>query len=96
MAKQWPDMIVGLVCQSPLAADCPGLVQLTPGVRRGVTQDHLGQQWVSSEEAVLTRGADVVVVGRGITSANNIADEAKAYQEELWAAYEKRTSNSRV
>ncbi|KAF4523037.1 hypothetical protein B566_EDAN012766 [Ephemera danica] len=90
IAKQWPEMVVGLVCQSPLAPDCPGLLQLTPGVRRGESSDGMGQQWVSPQEAVLTRGADIVVVGRGITKAKDVGVEAKAYQEELWAAYEKR------
>lgn len=90
MAKSFPNTVAGLVCQSPLAADCPGFVQLTPGVRIGNAGDSLGQQWVSPAEAVLKRGGDVIVVGRGVTTAKDVAAEAKMYRQELWAAYKQR------
>ncbi|XP_059476297.1 uridine 5'-monophosphate synthase isoform X2 [Neocloeon triangulifer] len=91
MATKYPKIVAGLVCQSLLLADQVGLVQLTPGVRRGeVKEDGLGQQWVTPEEAVIDKGGDVIVVGRGVTAAKNPAVEAKLYRDDLWAAYEKR------
>ncbi|CAB3371448.1 Hypothetical predicted protein [Cloeon dipterum] len=91
MASKFPKTVAGLVCQSLLLADQPGIVQLTPGVRRGeIKEDSLGQRWVTPEEAVIEKGGDVIVVGRGITGAKCPEKEAKLYQEELWAAYEKR------
>jgi uridine monophosphate synthetase len=93
MAKKYETIVAGLVCQSEQLADHPGMVQLTPGVRRGqVKEDGLGQRWVTPEEAVIEKCGDVIVVGRGITLAKEPASEAKIYQAELWAAYEKRLS----
>lgn len=93
MAKKYEKIVAGLVCQSEQLADHPGMVQLTPGVRRGpVKEDGLGQHWVTPEEAVIEKCGDVIVVGRGITLAKEPASEAKIYQTELWAAYKKRLS----
>lgn len=94
MAEKYKNIVAGLVCQSQQLADNLGMVQLTPGVRRGqVKEDGLGQRWVTPEEAVIEKGGDVIVVGRGITLAKEPAAEAKIYQAELWAAYEKRLSH---
>jgi len=93
MASKYSKIVAGLVCQSNQLPDQLGMVQLTPGVRRGeIKEDGLGQQWVTPEEAVIGRGGDVIVVGRGITAAKDAAREAQLYQQELWAAYEKRTA----
>jgi uridine monophosphate synthetase len=93
MAEKYPKIVAGLVCQSEQLADSHGMLQLTPGVRRGqVKEDGLGQRWVTPEEAVIDKCGDVIVVGRGITLAKEPASEAKIYQAELWTAYEKRLS----
>ena len=40
--------------------------------------------------AVLERGADVIIVGRGITQAEDPAAAALVYKEEAYAAYLER------
>lgn len=90
LALEYSDLVVGLVCQSPLLLDTPGCIQLTPGVQLGTGGDNLGQQYNSPELVVLERGADIAVVGRGITQADNPEVAAEKYKRLLWEAYLKR------
>ncbi len=48
--------------------------------------DSLGQTY-SSPRAAIERGADVIIVGRGIIAAENPVAEALCYKEEGWQAY---------
>ena len=48
----------------------------------------MGQQYVSPEDAVTLRGADVIIVGRGITKAADPVAAAKMYQEAGFSCYE--------
>ncbi|XP_019868123.2 uridine 5'-monophosphate synthase isoform X2 [Aethina tumida] len=90
LAEENQDLVVGLVCQMPLVLNHPGLMQLTPGVKINKTGDGLGQIYDGPESVVLEKGADVAVVGRGITEAADKAKTAKTYKELLWKAYENR------
>lgn len=90
LALEYPDLIAGIVCQNPLFSDQPGLIQLTPGVRIEEKSDNLGQQYNSPELVVIEKGADVAVVGRGITEASDPVAAAERYKNILWAAYSKR------
>lgn len=90
MMSEYPDLISGIVCQTPLFVDKPGMIQLTPGVQINVAGDDLGQQYNSPESVVLERGADVAVVGRGITQASEPRAAAENYKKLLWDAYLKR------
>lgn len=84
---------VGLISQSRLCPD-PDCVQMTPGVSLASTGDSLGQTYVTVTEALTAKGADAVIVGRGITSAANDSEKmrllAKEYRDEGWSAYLKR------
>ncbi|GLH08428.1 uncharacterized protein GBIM_13670 [Gryllus bimaculatus] len=91
LAMTHSDFVVGIVCQSSSLVPDPGLIQLTPGVKLDKGSDTLGQQYNSPEHVVLN-GADVAVVGRGITEAQDIIGTAKEFQTRLWEAYEKRIS----
>ena len=51
--------------------------------------DDLGQQY-NTPESVVNSGADLAVVGRGITEAEDKLAATLKYKEELWAAYIKR------
>lgn len=53
------------------------------------TNDALSQQYRSPEQAV-QQGADVIIVGRGITEAPDRKAACAAYREAGWAAYEGR------
>ncbi|KAK7793028.1 hypothetical protein R5R35_004459 [Gryllus longicercus] len=91
LAMTHSDFVVGIVCQSSSLVPDPGLIQLTPGVKLDKGSDTLGQQYNSPEHVVLN-GADVAVVGRGITEAQDIIGTVKEFQTRLWEAYEKRIS----
>ena len=93
ICEKHPNFVAGVVCQSPNIVQNPGLVQLTPGVSLDCQNDGpLGQQYNTPED-VMSRGADVAVVGRGITQASDPVQAAQEYRAKLWAAYEKRVSS---
>ena len=80
-----------MIAQSPLVEARPGMIQMTPGVKMASKEgsgDTLGQQYVSPEEAIMKRGADVIIVGRGITSDLDPAEAARRYQQQGWQAYQ--------
>ncbi|XP_023723352.1 uridine 5'-monophosphate synthase isoform X2 [Cryptotermes secundus] len=94
ISKKHPDFVAGIVCQTSGTVQNPGLLQLTPGVSLDCQNDgHLGQQYNSPEDIVMSRGADIAVVGRGIIQATDPAQAAQEYRAKLWAAYEKRVSS---
>ena len=67
LAKQNDDFVIGFIAQRRVTHD-PTLLCITPGVKIGESEgDGLGQRYSSPEEAI-GRGADIIVVGRGITS----------------------------
>ena len=103
LAESRLDFVAGVVSQSAVGISSVGLIQLTPGVRipatlngsgkNGVSSsgsDGLGQQYNSPHHVVVERGADIAVVGRGITEAENSGNAAKLYRDLLWSAYEQR------
>lgn len=83
-------LVVGHVCQSDLFKD-PGMIQLTPGVKLSKDSDDLGQQY-NTPEMVVNCGADLAVVGRGITQATDKISTIIKYKEQLWSAYKNRLS----
>ena len=49
--------------------------------------DGLGQQYNTPKHAIRDCGSDVIIVGRGILSANDPSVEAERYRREGWSAY---------
>ncbi|CAH1134115.1 unnamed protein product [Ceutorhynchus assimilis] len=90
LASDYPQLVAGIVCQNNLFLDNPGLIQLTPGVNINKTSDNMGQQYNSPEFVVGKKGADIAVVGRGITEAKDPVETAKLYRNLLWEAYTMR------
>lgn len=87
MAEQNRTFVAGIVGQNCVAANVPGLIQLTPGVKIDDTMDELGQQYNTPEYVIKEKGADIGVVGRGIIQSKNIEITAKLYRDQLWTAY---------
>ncbi|CAH1112669.1 unnamed protein product [Psylliodes chrysocephalus] len=94
MAEEYPELIAGVVCQNPLFLNNPGLIQLCPGVQMENKQDNLGQRYNSPLTVVLEKGADIAVVGRGITQSSDPACAAERYKKMLWDAYLQRIESS--
>ena len=81
-------LVVGHVCQSNVFYD-PCLIQLTPGVKLEESSDDLDQQY-NTPQSVVSAGADLAVVGRGITEAADKLAAILKYKNQLWTAYESR------
>lgn len=85
------DFVIGVVAQSRIVSS-PESIQFTPGVQFESSGDGLGQQYVSPEVAISERGADIVIVGRGITKSANPGECARIYSERAWKAYGEATN----
>ncbi|KAI9552417.1 hypothetical protein GHT06_022783 [Daphnia sinensis] len=88
------DVVTGFVGQSAPQSDFPGWVQFTPGVNSSsVSGDSKGQQYCSPAKAVLERGADIIIVGRGLIKSPDVVATAETYRSEGWAALTQRITN---
>ena len=100
-ARKHDDFVVGFVATKALsnvetstqANDDEDFVVFTTGVSRASKGDSLGQQYQTPEKAI-AGGADFIISGRGIYSADDPVEAAKLYQEEGWQAYLKRVGKS--
>lgn len=86
MAENHKDFVIGFICQSRLTGD-PNFIHMTPGVKLSSGDDALGQQYSTPEDAVINKGADVIIVGRGIIQATDPVSTAKQYQQAGYNAY---------
>ena len=84
------DFCCGFICQSRVSRS-GSLIHVTPGVKLDCEGDGLGQQYVTPRAAVIDRGADIIVVGRGITEAQDPLKTAQLYQQQAYDAYLERT-----
>ncbi|XP_066580912.1 uridine 5'-monophosphate synthase-like [Prorops nasuta] len=82
------EAVAGVVCQENVVSD-PGLIQLTSGVKLEKSLDNLDQQY-NTPESIVNAGADLAVLGRGITEAANKLATILEYKKELWNAYIRR------
>lgn len=87
MAEDHKDFVIGFISQSRLTEDY-NFVHMTPGVKLSSGGDALGQQYITPEEAILKKGADVIIVGRGILATDNPVQTAIQYKEAGYKAYE--------
>ena len=89
MAEQFPDFVIGFITQHALMAK-PQWINMIPGVNLTTEGDKLGQCYITPEEAIKKRGADVIIVGRGIIAADNPLNAAQMYREQGWRCYGER------
>ena len=86
MAKEHEDFILGFISMKPVSE---GFLTFTPGVQLSSKGDSLGQVYRHPRD-VVREGSDVIIVGRGITGANDVQGAAKEYQKEGWSGYLER------
>lgn len=89
MAQANKDFVTGFITQHRLIDD-PSFINLTPGIHLAQTNDPLGQQYVTPEQAIIERNTDVIIVGRGIIEAEDPKHAAQEYRQAGWQAYLKR------
>uniref|UniRef100_A0A915MFL5 Uridine 5'-monophosphate synthase n=1 Tax=Meloidogyne javanica TaxID=6303 RepID=A0A915MFL5_MELJA len=73
------NLISGFICQKRCSENM--------GVSLNKSTDGKGQKWRGPEQAILNDGCDIIIVGRGITEAENVEEEIKKYREIAWNAY---------
>jgi uridine monophosphate synthetase len=95
MASRHPDVVCGLISQGTVLPHEQGWLHCTPGVKLATGGDGLGQQYVTPQQAI-EQGADVIIVGRGITSAKDRAAEADKYRQVGWEIYTNLSQKSPV
>lgn len=105
LAEENEDSIAGLITQNTISSH-PGIIHMTPGIKlkdgsdtcpltsNFSKTDELGQTYDTPEKAI-ERGTDVIIIGRGITMASLVSDQAKMYRDIGWNAYEKRIRHVR-
>ena len=59
---------------------------MTPGVNIAVDNDGGDQRYVTPRSAVMDRGADIVIVGRGVTRAPDMLQALSQYKHQAWQA----------
>ena len=87
---------IGVISQSRLDDTQPDLIHMTPGVKFEQKSDNLGQQYNTPEKAICEKGADVIIVGRGITEAEDSVEMAIKYRDMGWEALSKRSSTQDI
>jgi len=90
-AEKHSDFVMGFICTRRLS-DNPEFVHMMPGIKISGSGDALGQQYLSPDSAV-QRGADVLIVGRGITESHDPVGAARQYQQAGYEAYQAALSS---
>lgn len=97
-AKEYSDFVVGFIApanetsitfETVHALSWPEFLFFTPGVNSEKTGDALGQTYISPSRAIM-RGADIVIVGRGIYAADDPGRVAAEYQNMAWSSLQSR------
>mgnify|MGYP001568138556 FL=1 len=60
---------------------------MSPGVSLTAQNDRHGQQYLTPDEVIAKRGCDIIIVGRGITEADDPVATAREYRRAGWQAY---------
>lgn len=85
MAHAHSGFVIGFICQSRITTN-PTFIHMTPGVSFESGGDSLGQQYLSPEQAV-ANGADIIIVGRAVTAAQDPEKAAIRMKERAFDAY---------
>lgn len=87
LANKNKDDVIGFICQNELCNDI--FLHLIPGVNIDVKNDNSDQRYISPKTAI-KRGADIIIVGRGIIKQKNILESCILYKNICWNLYIKK------
>ncbi len=86
MAQAHRDFIFGFIAQQRLL-EAPDFIYMTPGIQLSSPGDTLGQRYSDPYQVIFEQGSDVLIVGRGIYSAENPLLAAQTFRTLGWKAY---------
>ncbi len=86
MAAELSDLVTGFIARGAFPGSENFLI-MTPGVKLEAGTDGKGQQYLTPEIAI-KGGSDLIIVGRGITTAPDPVTTAIEYQNAGWQAYQ--------
>ena len=86
LAEKHNDFVMGFICIEAVSKD-PKFVHMTPGVNLGTKGDNLGQQYNTPHDVIVSKGSDVIIVGRGIYEAEDPVEKAIEYKKAGFEAY---------
>lgn len=89
LAKMYPQLVSGFIGQENKKGIIDSMLLFTPGVNRNVIEDNLDQRYKTPSQAIKD-GADIIIVGRGITQSNDMKYESDIYRNLAWSEYEKK------
>ena len=87
MADKYRNDIIGFICQRKIGS-CDFL-HLIPGISLDENNDGADQRYTTPQDA-MNRGGDILIVGRGIMSKENVVEECEKYREIGWDCYKKK------
>lgn len=83
-------VVTGFICQKRLETDSERFIYATPGVSLSQKSDGKNQQYRSVSDALIRDNCDAIIVGRGITGAQDPEAMAKMYSEEAYKCYQNK------
>lgn len=96
-AREYRRFVIGYVAQECLNSEPDdNFIHTTPGCKLPpegedengqIAGDGLGQQYNTPAKLVGIKGTDIVIVGRGIITADDPQSEAERYRRKAWKAY---------
>ena len=86
LARLYPKLVSGFISQNRNFERDESFLQFTPGVNRNIVEDKLDQRYKTPSQAI-EDGADVIIVGRGITGSYDVKKEAEIYRKMAWEKY---------
>ncbi|KAF9057659.1 humps family-domain-containing protein [Panaeolus papilionaceus] len=108
MARQNPDFVIGFIAQRRMEGvgaspdedvSQEDFIIMSPGIGLDSKGDSMGQQYRTPQEAIVSSGTDIIIVGRGIygtdlSAVDTISRKAERYMAEGWAAYQQRLESA--
>jgi uridine monophosphate synthetase len=92
IGEDHPDFVIGFISRSRVCDD-PKFLHFMPSVHLTDPNDEFDQVYTTPSRAIKEKGADIIIVGRGITRSNDPAKTSKIYQEEGYKAYKEMSSS---